>query len=158
MYVLGDNDNGGFKEGAKASGEMKALLENEGFEVHIYDRNKLNFKEIFRDGIEDFKSKFDLAFYLANVETASNQTSVRLDWVTLMAADAPWFLNEIPTLFVSTANPYHLFDVPSMKTFINAYSAHEPVLEAVIHKIMGRSEFVGVSPVDAFCGRNDTKY
>jgi beta-N-acetylhexosaminidase len=158
MYVLGDKDNGGFKEGSKASEKMKELLEKEGFEVQIYNKEKLDFKEIFYTGAEGLKDKFDLAFYLANVETASNQTTVRLDWVTFMAADGPWFLQDIPTMFISTANPYHLFDVPNMKTFINSYSAHEEVLEAVVEKIMGRSEFVGISPVDPFCGRKETTY
>lgn len=53
------------------------------------------------------KEKFDLALYIANIETASNQTTTRLDWIHLMAADAPWFMKAIPTIFISTANPYH---------------------------------------------------
>ena len=32
------------------------------------------------------------------------------------------------------------------------------VLKALVDKMMGRSEFKGVSPVDAFCGLEDTRY
>jgi beta-N-acetylhexosaminidase len=45
-----------------------------------------------------------------------------------------------------------------VKTYINAYSSSEYVVEAVIEKITGRSEFKGINPVDPFCGRWDTKF
>ena len=34
----------------------------------------------------------------------------------------------------------------------------EPTLRMLVDKMMGRSEFKGVSPVDAFCGIEDTRY
>jgi len=34
--------------------------------------------------------------------------------------DAPWFVHELPTMFISIANPYHMQDVPMIETFINA--------------------------------------
>jgi beta-N-acetylhexosaminidase len=54
-------------------------------------------------------------------------------------------------MFISVANPYHLVDVPMVKTFINAYTPSDIVIEQVVEKIMGRSEFKGVSPVNPFC-------
>ena len=107
---------------------------------------------MFEGGVADIKSKFDLAVYVACLDTASNQSVRRIDWVHLMAADAPWFVNDVPTLFVSLANPYHLVDAPMIKTFINAYTPTEAVVDAVIDKLMGRSEFKGVNPVNPFCG------
>ncbi|MDS0525153.1 glycoside hydrolase family 3 protein [Clostridium sp. SHJSY1] len=151
LYVLGDSDDGGFKEGEKASDKVKEKLEKEGFEVDVFDNKRLDFREIFQGGVEELKSKYDLILYLANIETASNQTTVRIDWIHLMAANAPWFVNDIPTMFISMANPYHLLDVPMIKTFINAYSSSEYVVDAVIEKITGKSEFKGISPVDPFC-------
>jgi len=44
-----------------------------------------------------------------------------------------------------------------LKTYINAYSSNEFGVKAVIEKITGRSEFKGKSPVDAFCGKWDTR-
>lgn len=151
LYILGEQNDGGFKDGSSATYKVKEKLENEGFEVDIYDDRNLDFREIFESGVSELKSKYDLALYVANVETASNQTTVRLDWIHLMAANGPWFVKEIPTVFISLANPYHLLDVPMIKTFINAYSASEYIVDAVIEKITGKSEFKGKSPIDPFC-------
>jgi beta-N-acetylhexosaminidase len=152
LYLLEDKVGGGFKDGEGALGTVKEKLEKEGFEVTLFDYNKLDFQEMFEGGVADVKGKFDLAIYVACIDTASNQSVRRIDWVHLMAADAPWFVQDIPTLFVSVANPYHLVDVPMVKTFINAYTPSETVIETVVEKIMGRSEFKGVNPVDPFCG------
>ena len=129
----------------------------EGFEVNVFDKKRLDFHEVFEEGVADVKDKFDLAFYVANVETASNQTTTRLDWIHLMAADAPWFMKSIPTVFVSTANPYHLYDIPNVSTFINAYTGNRASIDAVMRKVTGKEDFEGVSPVDPFCGRFETR-
>lgn len=153
LYVLGDQDEGGFKAGGKVGKYFKDKLVNEGFEVTLYDTERLNYHEIFEEGIQDLKEKFDLALYIANVETASNQTTTRINWIPLMAANAPWFVHDIPTVFISTANPYHLFDVPMISTFINAYSSNRETVNALIEKIMGREEFTGISPVNVELNR-----
>lgn len=156
LYHLKDKEESDFKEaGSKAS--LKALLEQEGFEVSVYDEEHLDFHEIFEGGIADIKKKCDLAIYLAEFDTASNYTVRRVEWNKLMAANAPWFIHEVPTIFISLANPYHLFDVPMVKTYINCYSNHDATLLALVKKLVGKEPFVGVSPVDAFCGRWDTK-
>ncbi|MCD8146029.1 MAG: glycoside hydrolase family 3 protein, partial [Clostridiales bacterium] len=152
LYLLEDRVGGGFKDGEGATGKIKQKLEAEGFEVTLFDYSKPDFYEMFEGGVADIKSKFDLAVYVACIDTASNQSVRRIDWVHLMAADAPWFVNDVPALFVSLANPYHLVDAPMIKTFINAYTPTEEVMDAVVDKIMGRSEFKGVNPVDPFCG------
>lgn len=53
---------------------------------------------------------------------------------------------------VSFNSPYMLVDLPMISTYINAYSESEYTRKAVIEKLLGRSQFVGVSPVDPFCG------
>lgn len=151
LYILGEDNDGGFKDGDSATSKVKEKLEKQGFEVNVFDNKKLDFREVFDGGINDLKDKYDLVIYVANVETASNQTTVRLNWIHLMAANAPWFVKDIPTMFISLANPYHLLDVPMIKTFINAYSASEYVVDAVVEKITGKSGFKGVNPVDPFC-------
>jgi beta-N-acetylhexosaminidase len=67
-----------------------------------------------------------------------------------MGANMPVYMNAVPTIFISVENPYHLLDVPRVKTYINTYSSNDFVLEALIDKLMGRSEFKGISPVDDF--------
>ncbi len=156
---------------------LKDKLEAEGFTVELRNRDTnvdlmaaftgqtddAHALEVMREIFEkvsDFKSRYDLAIYVANYETASNNVVVRLQWQGLlgMGNDAPWFAAELPLLFISLANPYHLLDVPMAKTFINAYTNTPAVLDAVVEKIMGRSEFKGISPVDAGCGREDTLF
>lgn len=151
LYLLEDRIGGGFKDGDGAIGTVKERLEKEGFEVHLYDYSKPDFFEMFEGGVADIKNKFDLVIYVACIDTASNQSVRRIDWVHLMAADAPWFVHDVPAMFISIANPYHLVDAPMIKTFINAYTPSKTVIEQVIEKIMGRSEFKGVNPVDPFC-------
>ena len=151
LYLLEDRIGGGFKDGEGAVDKVKEKLEKEGFEVSLFDYSKPDFYELFEGGVEDIRRKFDLAVYVACIDTASNQSVRRIDWVHLMAADAPWFLNDVPAMFISIANPYHLVDAPMIRTFINAYTPSEEVVDQVVEKIMGRSEFKGVNPVDPFC-------
>jgi beta-N-acetylhexosaminidase len=106
--------------------------------------------------VADMKGDYDLYLYVCNMENASNNTTLRLNWNVLfgLGDDAPWHASEIPMLMVSTAYPYHLFDAPMMKTYINTYSGNEEFVTACIDKLMGRSSFKGISPVDPLCGKD----
>ena len=133
-------------------GDFERRLIAEGFSVELYEQESF---ETARFEVEYFKSKYDLVIYIANVENRSNQVTNRLDWYTFWGNgnNVPWFVEERPVLFISMANPYHLVDVPMIKTYINAYSNNGYVIEAVMEKIMGRSAFKGKSPIDPFCGK-----
>lgn len=155
LYVLGDQE-GGLKEGGSVTQPFVGSLENAGFQVELYNDKQVDFQELFMS-VNDFKEKYDLIIYVANLETASNQTTVRINWQQPLNANAPWFVKDIPTLFISVANPYHLQDVPMVKTYINAYSSNEFVVEAIVEKILGKSKFKGKNPVDPFCGKWDTR-
>ena len=103
---------------------------------------------------------YDLVIYIGNVENASNKVTNRLSWYTFWGNgnNVPWFAAERPVVFISLANPYHLVDVPMIKTFINGYSNSEYVIDSVMEKLMGRSNFTGKSPVDPFCGKEYLKW
>lgn len=159
LFPLGDEP--GFFSAPGSTGKHQTfigLLEAEGFEVSVFDRKNVDFGQLI-GSVEDYLEKYDIAIYFANIATASNQTTTRVTWALPMGADIPWFNEEksLPSLFISFANPYHLYDLPRIKTFINAYSANSIVLEAVIEKIMGRSTFKGINPVDPFCGLWDAR-
>lgn len=150
----------------------KALFEKEGFEVTVRDRRTTIVPADFGDpnlsrekgmllhemyrSVAEMKESYDLYVYICNMQNASNNTTLRLNWnVTFgLGDDAPWLTSEIPVMMISTAYPYHLFDAPMMQTYINAYSCEEKFCQAVIEKIMGRSEFKGISPCDPFCGKD----
>ena len=149
---------------------MKELLENEGFEVEIYESPIEKVMKLPREEmakalgsvyagkrpISELTSKYDLIINIANVNASTDQ---RLQWPPSKGTpDIPFYINEIPTIFVSVQCPFHLADVPQVKTYINAYDSKEFNLKALVEKMMGRSEFKGVSSVDAFCGFEDTRY
>lgn len=129
------------------------LLSAEGFDVDEF---------VTRPGWEgnmqpyrDIVGKYDLILYVANMATKSNQTTVRIEWQQPMGANVPIYVEDVPTVFISVENPYHLLDVPRIKTYINTYGSHDEALQSLIDKLTGRSSFRGVSPVDAFCGKWD---
>jgi beta-N-acetylhexosaminidase len=155
--------------------DIMSRLEKEGFEVELRKR-KMDFnpnlllkgimtptiikvlKEVMTD-TESFVSKYDMSMIVVNMETVSNATVVRINWKVLfgLGNDIPWYAGEMPLVVISTANPYHLLDIPMAHTYINAYTGSRATLDAVFDKMMGRSEFKGVSPVDPFCGHEDCK-
>jgi len=136
--------------------KIREAFEGEGFEVSIY-QPPASLQEGFSVSHKDMVSKYDLLVYVSNLITKSNQTTVRIEWAQPMGANCPNFQAAIPTIFISFANPYHLLDVPRIRTFINAYKLKPSTLRAVIDKLLGRSEFKGTSPIDPFVGRWDTR-
>ena len=149
LEIMGD-----FPSNERVLPQVKKELEKKNFQVFVYEKE--NF-EVGVDNVRKFKEKYDLVIYIGNVENTSNQTTNRLNWYTFWGQgnNVPWFANEIPVLFISLANPYHLLDVPMIKTYINCYSNNEYVIETVVEKITGNSSFKGINPIDPFCGRKE---
>ncbi len=131
-------------------------LQAEGFEPTVFQK-ELHGDLLTKAPVEELTAQFDLVLYFANIKTASNQTTVRINWLAPMGVDVPWFVEEIPTMFISIANPYHLQDVPMIKTYINAYTANEFNPKIIVEKLVGKSPFKGINPIDPFCGYWDTK-
>lgn len=129
----------------------KEKLEAEGFTVECY-----NPAEDVLHGSRNLP-KDRLTLHLANLTHRSNQTVVRVTWWRRHALDNPRYLVEEESAVLSFANPYLLQDMPRVKTFVNCYTATKVTICAAIDKLLGKSEFKGVSPVDPFCGLPDTK-
>jgi beta-N-acetylhexosaminidase len=157
-------------QGPKPSQVMKEMLEKEGFEVSIWEspmdkvmqlpveerRAAIGSVYAAKRPISELTSKYDLIINLAVVNPNTDQ---RIQWPASKGTpDIPFYVNEVPTIFVSVQCPFHLADVPQVKTYINAYDNKDFTLQALVDKMLGKSEFVGVSPVDAFCGLGDTRY
>ncbi len=134
---------------------LKERLEKRGFQVDTFVPQP--YGEGFTTKYGDMVRRYDLMLYAANLSTKSNQTVVRIEWKQPMGADCGHYLNDVPTVFVSLENPYHLLDFPRVRTYINCYSNNGHVLDALVEKLTGRSAFQGVSPVDPFCGKWDTR-
>jgi beta-N-acetylhexosaminidase len=133
---------------------FKELLEAEGFAVDHFAAAQHPGAEL---SIQEYRSRVDLVVYYANMKVSSNQTSVRLTWSDFLGDDSPKYVRDVPTLFVSFSNPYHLVDVPMVQTYVNAYSSNAHVVRAVVAKLLGRSPFLGDSPVDPFAGLWDAR-
>lgn len=147
LEVLGDCESN-----ERVISQFEKRLLEEGFDVERYEKESF---ETAKFDVHTFREKYDLVIYLGNVENQSNKVTNRLSWYTFWGNgnNVPWFVKERPVLFISLANPYHLVDVPMIKTYINAYSNNEYVIDAAVEKILGRSPFKGTSPSDPFCGK-----
>ncbi len=107
--------------------------------------------------ISAITDNYDLVISVAQVNGLMQPTE-RVSWPASKGTpDIPWYVHEIPTVFISVACPYHLADVPQVKTFVNAYDSAPHTVRAVLDKLEGRSEFRGVPSTDVFCGLPDSR-
>jgi len=113
-------------------------LERAGFEVTLHDGNSR-----IKGKTSELSENFDAALIFADVVGYAAQNNNRIKWKCAMSTDMPWFVHEIPTVFVSLNFTTHLTDVPMVKTYINAYKDTREVIRQTIQKIMGESEFKG---------------
>ncbi|QOD03967.1 glycosyl hydrolase [Pseudarthrobacter sp. BIM B-2242] len=142
-------------------------LERAGFEVHVFKtaaqrkaagEEGVNFMTVIsEEGIGDYADKYDAAFVFANVKGFAQEAAIRIKWSTPMAAEIPWYVTEVPTVFVSLNQPNHLIDVPMVKTAIHAHAGSVEAIRATIEKIMGKSEFQGTFNENVFCDSFDTR-
>ena len=155
LYVLGDV--GGYLDTSSgtATAAFVQRLASAGFEVTRHDYSATDAAAQIKTAttpVRELQARFDLILYLASIKTASNQTTVRITWAQPMGSDCPKFTSDVPTLFISIDNPYHLQDVPRVRTFINGYTGTAEVVNATVDKLLGISDFKGISPIDPFCG------
>lgn len=150
---------------------LKEKLEAEGFEVTIYEsmmdkilkapeeeagKMMLNMYA-GKAPISSITDNYDLIIQFAEITNLFGVTQ-RINWkMSKGTPDIPWYVHEVPTIFISLASPFHLADVPQVKTYINCYDKNEHTLDALVEKLLGRSEFTGTDPVDSFCGMMDTR-
>ena len=81
-----------------------------------------------------------------------------MEWNWPMASNMPWFIHDLPVIGVAVGSPYILQDMPALKTLVNGYTASPSMLQAIVKKLTGQSEFKGHSPIDPFCGMWQTKF
>lgn len=148
LHVLGENP--AFRGGMLCKDRVIRRLEAEGFQVTCLEGQAL--EQTFQTPVRELKEQFDLIVYVANVVTGGNDTVNRIWYAPKACGESPQYVKDIPTMFISLWDPYHFVDVPMIRTFINCYNSSDAVLDALMEKLTGRSEFKGISPVDPFCG------
>ncbi len=107
--------------------------------------------------VEEFKKKYDGVFVFINMKGYAQENNVRLSWSIGHSIEIPWYMQEVPTVFVSLNYTNHLLDVPMAKTFINAYAPTREIIRQTIEKAAGESAFKGSYDDNVFCGRWDTR-
>jgi beta-N-acetylhexosaminidase len=105
--------------------------------------------------LKEENNDYDLVIFLVNIDPNFYTQSIRMPLAELSLFK--WYPTRVPTIFISLGNPYSLYEMPRMKTMINAYNPSEIVQEEVMNCLLGRQSFNGVSPVDPFCGLEDAK-
>lgn len=155
LHISGDKP--GFTGGSRCRDWVIDALKQAGFSVDVYDTEHMTMEETMVP-VEEIAAKYDVIMYFSNVINASYQTTARIQWAGNVAQEAPYFTKEVPTLLVNLGNPYGAVDAPMIPTVINTYHASKIIVDEVVKKIMGESEFKGHSPVDPFCGKWGTEF
>ncbi len=128
------------------------------YEYEIEEMNRFNkFKVMTKPKVEDFKKDYDVVFVFVNMKGYAQENNVRVKFSAAHSNELPWWTHEVPTVCVSLNYTNHLYDLPMMKTFINAYAPTRPYIQAAIQKIIGNSEFKGVYNENVWCGTWATK-
>lgn len=146
-YISGEM---GALQGAAADAlpTIVAELERRGFEVTVND-NAARIK----GKIEEYRASTDAALVFANVRGYAAENVYRIRWPIAMSNACPWYVHEVPTVFVSLNYTTHLYDVTMVKAYINAYDDGPEAIRQVVAKIMGESPFRGTANDVAWAGQ-----
>lgn len=144
-----------FGGGAGTREALKTALERAGFAVTLYDHKMPSGR---KGKIADFCARYDAALIVADVSGFAHINSLRLDWGEPLSAGCPWYMPEVPTLFVSLNLTNHMIDVPRVPVFINAYSDRPETIDLLVRKLTGESPFKGRANENVWCGLWDTQF
>lgn len=153
VYVLGDEPTFYDPSGAFAP-HFADELRSRGLEVEIRSipGNSTTIAEAAK-----MHEAFDVCLYFANVRHVGNTQTLRLSWSPWQGWDAPRHVAKLPTALVSIADPYHLQDVPMIKTAVNGYTPSISTVDAIARVLFGEATAAGRSPVDPFVGLWDAQ-
>lgn len=146
--------NGNNADEKSANGKLLAAFRAAGFGVTVFEAKRVTEGNLA--SVNEIASRYDLIVYAAMVR-ARYQPVARISWSDPQGANIPIYCHTVPTVFISLENPYHLIDVPQVRTYINCYAGSDAVIAALMKKLSGESRFTGVSPVDPFCGKWEAK-
>lgn len=152
LYYLEGEKGGIYEANSKTLTFIIAELERRGFEVTVNDGITR-----VRGNITKYQEETDAALVFANIVGYAAENNYRIRWKGPMSTDVPWYVYEVPTVFVSLNFTTHLTDVPMVKAYINAYNDDEITISQTIDKIMGESEFNGTPNELVWCEKWDTR-
>ena len=143
-------------------------LKEKGFDAFVYESpmdkikramaegKPVNFTDLYRMGkssIAGFKEEQDLVITVYDVENGRPNFGFSKG-----GGEIPWYVHDMTTIGLSVNAPTMLADVPTVRTYINAYDSKDYTIDAVVEKLMeGPEAFTGKDPIDSFCGLWDTR-
>ncbi|MDP4104877.1 MAG: glycoside hydrolase family 3 N-terminal domain-containing protein [Bacillota bacterium] len=152
LYFLEGEKGGIMSANSKTLDFITAELESRGFEVTVNDGATR-----IKGSTLKYRDQVDAALVFADVIGYGAENNYRIKWKTAMSNEVPWYVQEVPTVFVSLNFTTHLTDVPMVKCYINAYNDDEITIMKTIDKIMGESEFKGTPNELVWCDKWQTK-
>lgn len=154
LHVLRNVEtNGIYAQNTATTDIIKEELERVGFEVTLHDGTTRAM-----GSTEEYANSWDAALIFSDIRGYAGENNYRIRWATPMSSDIPWYVYEMPTVFVSLNFTTHLTDVPMVKTYINAYKNTREVIRQTIQKIMGESEFKGTEfNENVWCNKWETR-
>lgn len=123
-------------------------LAGEGKEVGFMDAYHMG-----KAAIADFKDQQDMVITVFDVAAGRPAFGMSKG-----GGEIPWYVHDVPTIGVSVNTPTMLADVPTLRTYINAYDSKPYTLDALVDALTtGPEAFKGSDPIDSFCGLWDTR-
>ncbi|NWN85294.1 MAG: glycoside hydrolase family 3 protein [Staphylococcus sp.] len=136
LYVIEGEKDGIYKSANNVADDIIKELESRGFNVTLNDGStRIKGKTLA------YRNNVDAALVFANIIGYAAENNYRIKWGTAMSNEIPWYVHEVPTVFVSTNFTTHLHDATMVKAYINAYHSNHETIKQTIDKIMGESEF-----------------
>ena len=132
---------------------LRRELEGAGFTVTFADEPDVVARG--KGKMEDFKKECDAVLVVSHQVGFAQQNSMRVKWT--LPTDQPWYVSQVPTVFISLNLANCLVDLTMSHCYINAYNASPAILHALVEKLTGRSAFKGTPDENVWCGRWDTK-
>lgn len=132
--------------------KVKAELEAAGF---VVDVNKSG--ERVKGSMEEYKKNYDCAIVVSDIRGYAAENNYRIRWSSPMSNEIPWYVWEVPTVFISLNYTTHLTDVPMVKAYINAYNNTDEIIHQVVQKLIGKSEFKGGYNENVWCKMWETR-
>lgn len=152
LYYLEGEKGGLYSANSETLDFFKAELERRGFEVTINDGNTR-----IKGPTLKYREEVDAAIVVGNIIGYGAQNNYRIQWKMAMSNEVPWYVYEVPTVFVSLNFTTHLTDVPMVKAYINAYNDDPITIAKTIDKILGESDFKGTPNELVWCDKWDTR-
>lgn len=98
--------------------------------------------------IDEVINTVDAAFLLINVDSINSPgNSMRLGWSNMMSMWRAYLFKNKNVACISFGDPYKLYELPFLKTYVNAYSPDSASMRAAIRACLGEIGFEGKSPV-----------